>query len=705
MTNTKQTFKLTTIGAALLVAYGPAFADDAEINALIKPDSSVSFGIGGWSNNRPHQGIFDGMRENGAYGQIDADVVKRDDATGTWLTFYTRNLGTTPELGIGYERQGDFKAGFRYDEITRDNPYTFMTATTGIGSTALVTPSVANRPLSEVTLGTKRKKFDLDFVKHLFPGTELSLNFKQEKKSGTRQWGRGGAPEFSVEPIDATTRQLEIVLSHVGERLQLSGGYYGSWYDNANSLVTTDLSTFAAGSRYYLSLPLDNQAHQLFLNGGYSFTPTTRGTVKIEYSRATQNERIPTGDIAGLAAATAPKNLNGRIDTTLYQFGLTARPTRDLSLVANLRYKHETDKTPVVLVVTGTTPVHNTPYDYKTLSGKLEGTYRLPANFSLVGGLDMSNQDRSIPVGTIAGGLDVERYVPFRSELKENTLRLQLRRSLSDTLNGSIAFLHAKRTGSAHTQTDESMSDFISPIHLADRKRDKWRLAADWSPMDSLSVQANYENSKDDYRHDGARIYGLLDGKGELFSLDATYNINDNSKITAWYSYDESRANQMNGRWDRLTDVHELDRVTHLKDVANAIGLGFRGKATSQLAIGADLQWTQTRSEYPSDFRLTGAGPLRTAYPADVTPLPSITNKILTLKLFGEYAIDKKSDLRIDFIHERWSTNDWTWMFSGGAPFAYDGANAAALSDGTQVRSNGKQSSNFIGARYIYRFQ
>lgn len=700
MTSTKQqAFKMTAVGAALLAIYGPALADDAGIAQLIKPESSVSVGVGSWSNNRPQQGIFDGMRDNGGYGRLDAEIIKRDDSTGTWLRFDARNLGTaTPELGLNYERQGDFKAGISYDEITRDNPYTIMTALQGIGTTRLRTSLTASPALGEVTLGTKREKLGLDLVKHLFPGLELSVNLKEEKKTGTRQWGRGGAAEFSVEPINAKTQQVEMVLSHVGQHSQVSGGYYGSWYKNAYSSVDTALTSGA--NAYLLTLPLDNQAHQLFFNGGYDFTKSTRGTLKVEYGRATQNETLATAGTA-LALASAPTSLNGRIDTTLYQLGLTSRPSRDLSIAANLRYRNEVDKTPIALYVStgaGPTVVHNTPYDIKSVTGKVEGTYRLPSNLSIVAGVDLNKQNRTVPVGTIRAGLDVERYVPFRSNLDETTYRLQLRRSLSDSFNGSVTYLHSKRTGSAYSATDSFTSDLVNPTHIADRKRDKWRFTADWTPADNLTVQANYQTAKDDYTN--ARPYGLIDGKANLFSIDTTYAIGEKAKITAWYSHDDTRANQASGRFAQTTEILEANRVSHLKDIGDAIGIGVRSNATSKLSLGGDLQWTQTRAQYPTDIALTGVGTLLTAYPATTRALPDIKNQIVTVKLFGEYAIDKSSALRVDFIHERWTTDDWTWQIVGGAPFIF-----GTTTDGTQILSNPKQSSNFIGARYTYKFQ
>jgi hypothetical protein len=120
------------------------------------------------------------------------------------------------------------------------------------------------------------------------------------------------------------------------------------------------------------------------------------------------------------------------------------------------------------------------------------------------------------------------------------------------------------------------------------------------------------------------------------------------------------------------------------------------------LKLGADLQWSLNKSKYPETITLLGPG---TVYPSSggvnaVGPLPEIENKLTRLKLFANYKVQKNADLRFDFIHERWQTDDWSWLFANGATFTY-----GTTTDGTQVSQAAKQISNFIGARYIYRFQ
>ena len=715
-----QTFKLTALSAALLAVYGPAQADDAataELVQLTKPDSTLSVGIGSWSADRPQQGIYDGMRDSGAYGLLDADIVKRDDATGTWMKLNASNLGLdTREIRAEYLRQGDIGGFIEYSRTPRDNPNTFNTGLQGIGTTfqTISGAGASALPMREVTLGTVRDLTHLGFYKNLMPGLDFKVSFKNEEKEGTRPWGLGSQPLFMVEPINSTTRQLEMTLDYTGKQLQLQGGYYGSAYDNAHSLAlglvngAAQPGTTQSPNPTPLSLPLDNLAHQFFLNGGYAFTPTTRGTFKVAYTHATQDETLPTYDLAAPnnRFVGAPSSLNGEINTTTAQLGITSRPMPKLSLLANLRYQDVDDQTPLSGFAgnnsTGVISVHNTPHSFTTTSGKAEATYRLPADFSVTGGVDLSKQDRTYPQ------FQAERYVPFRANLDETTYRLQLRRTLSDTVNGSLAFLHSKRDGSGFTTTNEPSSDEINPIHIADRERDKWRMSLDWSPLEKLSFQLTVEDAKDDYGHGESRPYGLLDGSARLYSLDASYTPTEDWQFTAWYSHDETKAREFTGRWSRTTEEHEADKDAHLRDRGESIGLGARGKVGTKFTLGADLQWTRNHSSYSEDVALTGifnaSTGFGTRYPisAGVTavPLPDIENKLSRLKLFGVYALQKNADLRVDLIHERWKTDDWSWMFANGTPFTY-----GTTTDGTTVTANQKQISNFVSVRYIYKFQ
>jgi MtrB/PioB family decaheme-associated outer membrane protein len=431
--------------------------------------------------------------------------------------------------------------------------------------------------------------------------------------------------------------------------------------------------------------------------------------MKLSYAKATQNETLPTWGLGGINARFigAPSKLDGRIDTTTMELGLNSRPIKNLSIVASLRYNDVDDKTPLAGFVgnntTGAITVHNTPHSIKTHSGKLEGTYRLPDGISLVAGFDVKRQDRSVPL------FESERFVPFRTKLDEDTYRIQLRKSMSETVNGTVAYLHSKRDGSSYLATEHFPSDLINPLHIADRQRDKWRASVDWTPINNLSLQGTVEDSRDDYGTSASRPYGLTDGNASMYSIDATYVIKDTWSVSTWFAHDKTAAKQLGARWDRVTERYEIDKEHRLRDQGDSFGVGVRGNVSSKFKMGAEYQRTRNTSDYRNSEITNGIGAgLTPAVGAPPTTarngeaLPDIENKLDRFTLFAEYSLNKQGDIRVDLIHERWRTDDWTWMMlpaTGLTAFVY------AAPDGTSVMAKQRQSATFIGARYIYKFQ
>lgn len=667
---TTQKFKLSALSVCLSSVYGVVLAADVDVDALAKPDSSVSVGAGNWSGDRHQQGIYDGMRDKGTVGLMDADINKRDEETGTWLKLRASNLGLeSREVKAEYLRQGDMGVTFEYSRTPSVSPYTFSTRLQGIGSTTQTIQTTAGTN-SDISLGTKRDLYGLGFTKRINSELDLSVSFKNEDKTGSRAWGVGVSnsnPYFTAEPINSTTRQLETALNYTTKALQLSGGYYGSWYTNNNDMLTL-INANGAGTTTFMSLPLDNQAHQAFLNGGYNFTSSTRGTFKVAYTHATQNQGL-----ANQGWASSPQSLNGAVNTTLLQAGVTSRLTKDFSVLTNLRYHNVDDATPISLLAS--TPTNYMPWSYKTLSGKVEGTYRLPKGFSLTSGVDFNRQDRGVPTG-----FDAQRAVPYRYKVDETTYRVQLRRAMSETVNGAIAYLYSTRAGSSYGLTSTTLatvySNQINPINIANRTRNKVRMSFDWTPVDALTLQMTLETAKDNYAYD--HDYGVRDGSALHYGLDANYAMSENWSLNSWYSYDRNHANQVNFS---LSDS--------LLEVDHSFGFGTRANATERLKFGSDVVWTRGTSTYQQ----------AASQPSTLEP---ITNVLFRAKVFSLYTLDKHSELRFDLIHERWKTNDWTWMFANGSPFVYGGAGVA---DGTTVTAMPKQISNYVGARYIYRFQ
>ena len=90
-------FSKKVIALSMLAAFGSVHAEEPTIAELIKPESTVSVGLGGMvdgnKRDRALFGQYNGMRKDSGFLLLDVDYVQRDDATGTWMTFRGTNLG------------------------------------------------------------------------------------------------------------------------------------------------------------------------------------------------------------------------------------------------------------------------------------------------------------------------------------------------------------------------------------------------------------------------------------------------------------------------------------------------------------------------------------------------------------------------------------------------------------------------------------
>jgi len=675
---------------ALLAILGPAnAAETLAPYGLNTEANAASVGLGYADNDGRRFGEYNGVNKDGVYGLFDFNLVKRDDGTGTWLGLSGRNVGLdNRQLRFEHSRQGNWGYFIEFSQIPRYEPLSITTAVGGIGTPSLTIPAAPTAG-SAFDLKTRRDVLGLGFEKFISGNWDLQVRFKNEEKDGSRVFARGttgagpagsfGQFEFTPEPINSTTRQLDVKVNYAGADFQVTGGYYGTMYNNRYSGINftgglAGLSTFTP-----MALPPDNQSHQLSFAGNYGFSETTRGNFKVAYARATQEDAFVTGASVPLSPGIGT-NLQGRVDTTLVQAGITSRPMPKLTLLADVRYEDRNDKTPVLFYLTpaaSTTDGANEPRSIRTTTGKLEASYALPNAFRLTGGIGYEEKHRNTsPV----------RIVSYRDTTDEMSYRVELRRMMSDTLTGALSYVHSDRDGSpwvTTTQTGGALgSNLIAPIHLADRKRDKVRLAVNWMPVDPLTLNFLVDEARDDYSSRDGSTIGPMKGKGRNYSVDAGYSFNAQWQATAWYSWNDTQADQTTCVGASAAGVCGAPTYSaKLRNVSDNFGVGLRGKPNSIFEIGADLSYSDIKDEYVQQA-LAGA---------PITSLPSVTTKLTRLNLYGKYLLQKNAGVRLDYIYDRYSTDDWTW-----STWMY--------ADGSRLRDP-NQKVNFVGVSYYYKWQ
>lgn len=695
MKSQSMVFVRTTIATALLSAFFPAQAEVAdEITRLTKPDSEIRIGAGFLSDDNRWFGQYNGLNNERFSGRIDFDVNQRDDATGTRLNISGSRLGQEDaEFRLEQAAQGNWGYAIEFNRTPRYDPLVINSRLPGLETTSIgVNPGAATARIP-VNLHTLREKLAIGFGKQINDQLDANVRFQTEDKTGTRMFG-ASSNMFAPEPINSTTNQWEAKLGYQNERLQLSGGYYGSSYRN-------DVSQLAVGgtTNSPIALAPDNLSHQLFASGGYNFTPTTRGTFKLSFTSASQDDAFISGQ-SRLAASAGRTGLDGQVDTTLVNAGLTARPADRLSLLANIRYEDRKDKTPKYQFITANTTTRdgfNVPMSRESLQFKGEAAYRLPSNYKITGGLDYEQVERSYPP---------LRQASWRNKSDEVTGRIELRKSLSDSLNGAIKYAHSTRDGSNYLPAGSAAdADVIAPVHWSDRVRDKVKVSLDWTPAEKLSIQFGAEQSIDDYGK--LQDIGPDNGVASLFSFDLIYSLSDDWQITGWFAYDKTETDGSscymaatspavascgvavnNTAWRKWNSSLSLE--------GNSGGIGIKGKLNPKLTIGADAEVIQTTSGYNltnGAFFQNGTATL----PAGATNLPEHKSRLTGLRIFSSYTYRPDITVQADLRHQRFETNDWQWTNGTGGAFGYTNTS-------TTAELRGAETVNFVGLSLAYKW-
>jgi len=227
------------------------------------------------------------------------------------------------------------------------------------------------------------------------------------------------------------------------------------------------------------------------------------------------------------------------------------------------------------------------------------------------------------------------------------------------------------------------LSDAVFMPSLADRRRDKVRVFSDWQPNKKWTLQFSAEEGTDKFTAPSA--YGLQETRMSQYGVDFVYAESFNWNFNGYLSQSTQTFNQ----------ARYAGYLMAFENTSLNVGLGFTGKISSQLQIGGTLSFSDDKSVYAQRLDVYGSAD-SVALLAATGGLPDVTYRQTALKLFGNYALDKRSALRLDFVHQQVNVTDWSWNYNG-VPFSY--------SDGTTLTQKQSQSANFIGVTYVYQLR
>ncbi len=636
---------------------------------------------------------------------------------GTRWRLVGNNLGLDGRALWGeYGRQNRYRLSFGFENTARLASDTYQTPFVGGGSDRLTLPPGFQRGATTGAMDTlaaqtrpfniewRRQRAEVGGIWWLNSDWELRGSLRNDDREGTRirglEFGFDGGPLRSAlfpEPVNSATQLIDASLAWNGDDQRVVFSYHGSLFRNHIDRLVWDNPYSSApwvggNSGLPADFPIatgraalapDNQFHQFGFTGAHDFSSTTRLTVTANRGRMTQNQAfLPYTITPGLSSVPLPRNsLDGRVETTFLHSRLTMRPIRPLTLNATLRYEDRDNRTPQneYLYVGGDVLLQpaplsasdeirtNLPRSRRQLQFTTEADYRLSPRVAVKAGWEHETVRRTFS--------EVERT-------REDTLRLEMRQVGAGewTANAGLALLQrrgtqylfnaphlASYTSAALIAEDAAANNCTHPLDcirlgplqhkffLADRDRQRLRLAAGYNPDVPVSLQFRLDANDDRYPHSD---YGVNRQKSWSASTEASIAFNEDFNATLFYTFDNQQSRERTRQIidTTISGTPDNDWINELADKTASIGFGLRHKGLMGGQLEVNVDGIVVRSRTPISTSVGNAiGPGQN--PAGA--LPDLQVRSENINLTARYALDRQTTLRAAYTYRHLNSADW----------------------------------------------
>ena len=549
--------------------------------------------------------------------------------------------------------------------------------------------------------------------------------------NGTGTWKAEGV-NILLNPTSYKTDTFNLALNWAGEKGHLTGGYYGSFFrDDYNSLnwenaFVTGYSAASGSNPAIAATPTcpsggtcsyqlnsmstapDNSFHQLNLTGGYAFSSTTKLAGGLSYGRNIQNDAYANTTGFGMMQSGVPQSsLNGLVVTSHADFKLTNQTTKDLTLSAAMKYNERDNQSTsnaynyIILGVGNYTGV-NTPYSNKKTQYEVAADYKLTKGQNIRVAYEHESIDRWCD--HLASGHQCVAS-PSSGEDKLNlTYRVKVREDINFNAGYSYAnrnaefdhtFLSPIATGTLTPLGGVNAKDYLGFLAFpyASRKQDLVKTGLNWQATDKLDVGLNSRYSHENYD----ATLGMQNGRTIAFNLDANYNFNENGSLGAYASWQNAQTGLRDGNNNSVTVAPTNIWSNQLKSDSNAFGLNAKkhGLMAGKLELLGDLSYSLDNSKYSTQqsYNPTTCGGVGVLTCGDT---PDIKTRVKTLKLTGNYQLDKHGKVALGYIFQQMKSNDYLF---NAEQYGYT---ATSVMPTNQQLPN--YSVNVVSATYIYTF-
>ena len=739
----KNIFRLSALTMAAMSVFSVASvrADEEEAAALKYPASTVEVEEIYVSAGSQKFGEYNGLNKQGGYlnGNINVrggGAYKKNEEgdTSRWSIIGT-NLGLTDRsASVGYSDQGDWGAKLGYDELQHNLAPGYQTPYGGgMGSNSFYLPSnwgtatntnqltpVQRAAFANQDISSTRQNTSVNASKIINSEWMLDFDFNHLNQSGAKLQGmssnglNGGTTEavsILPSPTNYQTDTMNAGAHWKGENAHASASYFGSFFRDGTNGVNWQSYTGGSTSPQIMSTAPSNQLQQLNLNGGYDFSRATKLAGNFSFSRNTQNT-VSAVDV-NMLNAVAPA-FNGLVNTSHADLKLTDSSIKDLHLAAGFKYDGRDNLSQSNIQsfqglggASQNAIYPNTPLSYKKAQIELAGDYKLSQAQKLQ--LVYQNQYLNRYCNQYAVGPSANPnstgYFPSGADCtmanysRTNNLNALYKLKASDSVDVKLGYGVSIRqtTWNQGALTDFSQSASFygrngggpigyMPFFEASQNQNIAKANVNWQAAEDLSFGLG---GKWTYSVYPDSVYGVKNGTVASLNLDSTYQYAEAATLTGYIVQQLGQRNMTN-----MGSNGTIVWANNMQENDTTFGLGVKhgGLFADHLSLMGDLTYSMGRTGYSTQY--VGAVSCNQTGSCG-SPAP-ITNNMASLKLGGEYKVDKHSKIGLRYIYQHLSSSD----------YYYTGlqANTTPSNVLPTNQTNGSYNVNVIAASYTYTF-
>ena len=601
--------------------------------------------------------------------------------------------------------------------------------------------------IQPMDVSSTRQNTSLNAVKVIDSALSFSFDFNHLNQSGAKlqsmassSMAPGGKVQAEASSIlpSPTNYQTDTVNAGAhwrGENSHLTASYFGSFFrDGTNGVnwqtwASSGTGATATNTTQTMSTMPSNQLQQLNLGGGYSFSKATNLAGNFSFARNTQNSTSAYDTFqtqpgyAGLPVGFVTPAFNGLVNTAHADLKLTDKSIKDLNLAASFKYDSRDNLSQSNVqrdyglgAQLGIYP--NVPLSYRKAQVELAGDYRISQAQKVQ--LVYQNQNLSRycnqyavgPAATYSAG---PGYYPAGADCvtanftRTNSLNATYRLKASEDVDVKLAVGSSIRQATSNPQ---ALSTFMTygtsqyglnggdrvgymPFFEASQNQQTAKANVNWQANQDLSFGLG---AKWAYSVYPASVYGVQNGTVASLNFDSTYNYAENAFASAYIVQQFGKRNMTN--W---SSAYNWNNSQQEKDTTLGLGFKHAGLLADKLTLNGDVTYSFAQTLYntmpntgnTAAGTVAGGGGYCGTSGACGSPGP-ITNNMASLKLGGEYKIDKSSKIGLRYIYQHLRSNDYYYnVYSYGY---------TANGQMPTQQNSGSYNVNVIAASYTYSF-